>query len=420
MKPLSKKPRLRQHLDFQSTIVDGEQFVVVIDSLGITPAPVMLSPVSMAILSRLNGEHSLQQILDEGSPFGLTEELLLNFVDQLSTNHLIENEKTADLEQKLFNKFKDSPLRPAAHAGKVYSDDATELANSIDTYLTNTKDAVASDKLADNITALICPHIDYRRGWQSYASAYHAMCHANDPDVIFVIGTSHQRGSGQSLFHLTDKDFEIPLGVLESEKDVVRDLAKRYDQTKSFADEYLHRSEHSLELQLPFIFHCYRNSKVPKIVPILVSSFHHLFDTGKYPIEIPEVEDFVMALAEMLKSLRNSNVNAMLYAGVDLSHMGMSFGDSQRLNDQTIAEIERRDRLLLECVLEKGDSALFDHMAEDRDQRRICGYPSMYTMLASIKRAGINTTGELIEYRQAVDHQSDCLVSFASAYLREV
>ena len=40
----------------------------------------------------------------------------------------------------------------------------------------------------------------------------------------------------------------------------------------------------------------------------------------------------------------------------------------------------------------------------------------MYTTLSALKKSGMNLRGELIEYRQAVEPASDCIVTFASAY----
>ena len=161
------------------------------------------------------------------------------------------------------------------------------------------------------------------------------------------------------------------------EKELVARLAKRYGNERSFKDEILHRREHSLELQLPFIAHRYRNQRLPAIVPILVGSFNEFFDSGKTPLEHAEVGDFVDALAEVIGELKQANRKVLFYAGVDLSHMGQFFGDEEKISDEHLSMIEQRDLELLDCVMQADEEKLFAHIAEDSDRRRGCGYPSM-------------------------------------------
>jgi hypothetical protein len=59
---------------------------------------------------------------------------------------------------------------------------------------------------------------------------------------------------------------------------------------------------------------------------------------------------------------------------------------------------------------------LFRHISRDLDARKICGFPSMYTMLCALKKAKITSHGKLIDYRQAIDRSQECMVTFASAY----
>ena len=62
--------------------------------------------------------------------------------------------------------------------------------------------------------------------------------------------TSHF--GGESLFQLSGKDFASPLGTFPAARAVIEDLSTAYGKERSFRDEFLHKREHSLELQLPF------------------------------------------------------------------------------------------------------------------------------------------------------------------------
>ena len=409
-------PKLRWPLDLQKIRDAGEEYLVIQDPEGLAAEPLILPFAFQAVLSRLNGSYSVADILQEGGPYGLTEEMLRELLDLLGTSYLLES---AESKKRMADKrleFAAAPLRPLSHAGSVYASDPVELRKELGQYITDSE-SVEKSPADQKIRALICPHIDYHRGWRTYGTAYKILEQVEIPDVIFLIGTSHQ--AGKSLFQLTFKDFQTPFGVAVSDKDIVTRLSSAYGTERSFRDEYLHRKEHSLELQLPWLGLRFGSAGIPKVVPILVGSFHHLFNRDRSPKEDPEVADFVGALAEIVRGLRAAGKTFLFYAGIDLAHMGQFFGDAEFLSGTHLEEIRHRDQLLLESVLAADEEKLFEHMQEDCDARRICGYPSMYTMLAAMRQGGQQLRGVPVDYRQAVDTQSDCIVTFASAYWRD-
>ncbi|MCC6953170.1 MAG: AmmeMemoRadiSam system protein B, partial [Deltaproteobacteria bacterium] len=211
------------------------------------------------------------------------------------------------------------------------------------------------------------------------------------------------------------KHFETPLGTFPPATETIDRIAAAYGTDRAFGEEILHRSEHSLELQLPLLAHRYAGA-LPEIVPILVGSFHHHLETRTSPRAGGEIDDFIGILASTLRELRDAGQQVLLYGGVDLAHVGKFFGDTERMSDTQLPSIEYRDRQLLEAIFSGDGEALFEHMAEDTDRRRICGFPSIYTMLHALADAGQPVRGELLEYHQAVDPTSDCTVTFATAY----
>ena len=96
-----------------------------------------------------------------------------------------------------------------------------------------------------------------------------------------------------------------------------------------------------------------------------------------------------------------------------MAHIGRAFGDEGSLSTDRMLEIERRDREYLSTIARSDKKALFLHIAEDQDARRICGYPTMYLVLDVLERLAIDRHFELFEYRQAVNYSSDCAVTFA-------
>lgn len=409
---------LRWPLDVQRASHQGRDVFILCDPSGITVNPAVIPAPLMPIVARFDGTNAIRQIVDEGSEFGVTEQLVFEMLEQLDQMLLLDNALSRSRLEELRKEFSEQRVREMAHGGEVYPKDRNALSEVIERYLADaTRNWTAPDS-GQNLIAMIAPHIDYRRGWNTYCAAFDIISSTDKPDVIFLFGTAHQ--PGDSIFHLTKKSFNCPYGVFPTEVEVVEALSRDYGKERAFRNEYLHKREHSIELQLPFLGHRYAAEGLPKLVPILVGSFHHCVESGKSPQEDAEIEDFVSALSAQIRELRSQGRSILLYGGVDLAHVGMHFGDTKRVSDDGLEGIESRDRELIERIIAADENMLFQHIAEDGDSRRICGFPSMFTMLAAMRRCDIKSTGSCLEYRQAVEPQSDCIVTFAAAAWNEL
>ena len=103
-----------------------------------------------------------------------------------------------------------------------------------------------------------------------------------------------------------------------------------------------------------------------------------------------------------------------------MAHVGQNFGDKDPLSAEGMKRIELRDRQYLDAISNQDKEALFSHIAEDSDQRRMCGFPTLYTTIDLFSRLGLKYQAELIDYQQAVDFETDCAVTFAGMALRTV
>jgi AmmeMemoRadiSam system protein B len=142
-----------------------------------------------------------------------------------------------------------------------------------------------------------------------------------------------------------------------------------------------------------------------------------MVQAGRYPEEWEKYESFAGALAELWRERTVRGEKVAFIAGVDMAHVGRSFGDQGALSPELMRDIAARDAQYLSAI-ERGDKrALFDHIAEDSDARRICGFPTMYTVLDVLHRVGTHNQCEILRYDQAVDYQSDCAVTYAGVAL---
>jgi AmmeMemoRadiSam system protein B len=354
----------------------------------------------------LDGKLDFDGLLAKFSPIGLKKELLTDLISLLDKSFFLENERFLEVFDKYKRDFASLVVRPAALAGGAYPSDPGELIELVQRNI----DAKPPHSLDRKMIGLVSPHIDYHRGHLVYGSAYRQLDLAPECTVI-LIGTSHK--PGESLFQLCNKDFSTPLGHLSADRDFISEFAKLYGPERAFKDEFLHRDEHSLELQLPFLY-----SRAPqvKIVPILVGSFYEFLRNDTTPDASAEYTDFIETLRFLVAKWQTTR-QVFFILGIDLAHQGRQFGDSFELTDLVTQETERRDFEYLNRLECADKSGLWSHVAEDMDKRRICGFPTTYTVMDTLDRLGLEYQTQIFDYRQAINSPAGCMVTFAAAGL---
>jgi AmmeMemoRadiSam system protein B len=409
------RPKLRWPIDIKvhetgessSGSSGGEKVLVVQCPLGVAPKPLVLIAQVAPVISLFEGELTFNEILARCASYGFDEQTLRELIRLLDDGLFLANSRFFTAQREFKEAFGNLTVRPPALAGLAYPGSTHELGKLVNGLLVD----LPPQAITKDLRCLVAPHIDYRRGGKCYGDIYPHLA-ASNADVYIVMGTSHQYSEG--LFHLSAKDFESPLGRLPCASHFVTKVASRFGVTRAFADEFLHKKEHSLELQLPFI-----SSVKPgvSLAPILVGSFHRALASGRLPHEIEEYETFVCSLVEAVKAEESEGRTVCFIAGVDMAHIGRFFGDEWDLSEERMSVIAARDARYLDAIAAQDCGALFSHVAEDIDARRICGFPTMYTILDVLNRLGERTSCSVRVYDQAVDYQSGCAVTFAGLAL---
>lgn len=409
-----KRPKLRWPLEIRMVPLENaggehneDQAILMQCPLGISPQPLLLVPAVGPLLSVFDGERSVEEILAHFAPQGLQRSTLDELLALLDAHLFLAGPRFFAAEREHVEQFRALSIRPAALSGAAYPSAETDLRALVDGLLVSPNSRLARGELK----CLVAPHIDYRRGGECYGQIYPYLADSN-ANTFILIGTSHQYS--RQMFHLSAKDFESPLGRLPCDAEFVSRLAARFGTERAFRDEYLHRREHSLELQLPFIS---RVRPGARIVPILVGSFHEAIESGRELERFDEYSAFVGACAETIQQERREGRRVCFIAGVDMAHVGRNFGDEGALTPEFMDQVAERDSRYLQAIQGHDLTALFAHVAEDQDARRICGFPTMYTVLDILKKLGDRVTCEVTHYDQAVDYQTDCAVTFAGLAL---
>src|SRR6185436_21181347 len=119
-------------------------------------------------------------------------------------------------------------VRQPAHAGTSYPAEIENLEEQLQSFFVAEDgaglpepDGSGSDRR--QVRAVIAPHIDLRRAGPCYSWAYRELASgAADTETIIILGTSHYGTGG--LFIVTEKEFETPLGRLETDREFISAL----------------------------------------------------------------------------------------------------------------------------------------------------------------------------------------------------
>lgn len=402
-------PKLRHVEAFPVEIENGKR-IFIRDPLHYAQDPLLLSPPTFFIINHFDGHHSIVDIQEAfARRFGeiLSGDKIRAIARELDEHYYLEGERFDRLQQEILDAFRRAPLREMAHADTCYSAQTDEFTSQVTAFFTGTAGPglpSADGQHHPSVRGIIAPHIDLRVGGLCYAWAYKELAERCDADLFILLGTSHY-GMG-NLFVATEKDYDTPLGPVKTDQEFVRALQGRYNGDL-FADEILHRTEHSLEFQTLFLQYVFGGKRDFTVVPILISSFHHLIMSQTPPAQDSDVASFLNALKE---TIAQSGRKICLVAGVDFAHVGQKFGDQGSLTRDFLNWVEAEDQHLIQALQRVDHADFFNQIAKDGNRRRVCGFSPMYTFLHAVEA----TEGKLLKYDRSLDSATQSSVSFAS------
>jgi MEMO1 family protein len=187
------------------------------------------------------------------------------------------------------------PIRQAAVSGMFYPENPRVLTRDIEGYL----NAAEPEDIHGSIAGLIVPHAGYVYSGPVAAYAYKTLI--NRPyDTVVVVAPSHRAYfDGASV--MERGGYRTPLGVVEIDGDLAQEVCR--DEGVVTSDWEVHRREHALEVQLPFL-QCVL--KEFRLVPIIMGS---------------QVEGVIRGLmGRLAKAIKGSNKKVLVVGSTDLSH----------------------------------------------------------------------------------------------------
>lgn len=277
--------------------------------------------------------------------------------------------------------------RQPAYAGSWYEADGDKLKAQLQEFLKRVNTPVAAQEVAaltatnpplgHPILAVVVPHAGYVYSGQAAAYAYKAVQNQGVKRV-FLLGPSHHVGIHGAALPMAIT-FATPLGDLEVDKEVVNQL-NSYPLFSKLNE--VHKVEHSLEMQLPYIKEALGDVK---IVPIVIG---RLAD---------DVE--IRLMAEILKGYITSG--DLIVVSSDFTHFGPRYqyqpfkenirDGVRKLDAQAYGYLSRMD---LDGFLN------FEHDTQDT----ICGFYPCAVLTAMLPA---KSTATLLSYYTSQDAMKD-------------
>lgn len=368
------------------------------DAAGLNSEQVVVTLAGLIMIELADGTRTTEEIagaLKQQTGLVIQNNQIQELFSSLDERYLIDNARARKRLAEILP-------RPMRHSGGGYPTSPSELHPFLDDLLY----AEAPQTSADFCRASILPHIDFFRGRDSYRAGYqflHNLNSAATPLTVVILGISH--ALCHTPFILTRKDFDTPLGPVETDQTLVDELCRNLP-FDPFQDEYNHMAEHSVEFHAVLLKRLVKNRPL-KIVPVLCRSFFEAIRGRFTPLKLKGVKDFI----SNLQRIRDEHPEVHFLASVDLAHMGLNFGGSP-LSRNFLRDLERRDLESLKGI-EKGlaDDFFATHQA-DQGERNYCGTPAIYTLLTLFPQSF-----KLHRYQQCSEPDLSSTVTICSATL---
>ena len=285
---------------------------------------IKLSEQAIYLSKKMDGKTTDEELKEEfKNRFQLTlsNKNFKNFLNKLSVENLLIGKKNGYLISKLSplyckklrDKYEKEKIKEANYAGICYKDKPGDLFTDLRRCfsLVNTSELHSLCKGINSIKGIIVPHSNIEFSGQCSAWAYKAIAENSLPDLFIILGIDHfELMSNPSSVLL--KDFRTPLGIIKVDKDFGRMLARNCD-FNVFDDSDVFLTEHSIELQLPFLqYISWQDKENIKILPVLCK--RRMWDSKE---STEEQERFINGLK---KTIIESGRRIIVIASGDLIH----------------------------------------------------------------------------------------------------
>ncbi|MHA1912318.1 MAG: AmmeMemoRadiSam system protein B [Candidatus Kariarchaeaceae archaeon] len=202
------------------------------------------------------------------------------------------------------------------------------------------------EKEEKKLLGLVVPHAGFIYSGPIAAHSYLHLSQSKRPEAIILVGLTHRFSKTDAALY-SGEGWETPLGVYPIDLELVNELEEK---TIAEIDNMAHQSEHSLEVQIPFLQQIYGEEPVP-------------FAAITLRDQTPETAQLLgKQIAEVIGSR-----NICVIASTDFTHQ------------ESYETAYKQDKLVLEQILAGSADKVYEVVRENKIT--MCGYGPVQTLL---------------------------------------
>ncbi len=244
-------------------------------------------------------------------------------------------------------------------------------------------------RTGQKVIGIVSPHAGYTYSGPTAAFGFLAMADGGLPDSVIVIGPNHH-GLGEEIGVSFD-DFSTPLGIMKSDSILA-------DAIGLPPDELSHVSEHSMEVQLPFV-----QSFSTDIKQVCISMMDQSLAAAEFLGE------------KVANAVQTTDKNTLIIASSDFTHCGNNYGYPVPKGMNAGEFARSRDMPVIDRLLQ------FDLQGAFNEKRKLgttaCGLGPIAAMYFASRKLGANNA-ELLDYTTSYDiSPASSAVGYASIVL---
>lgn len=272
-----------------------------------------------------------------------------------------------------------SEIRRSPFAGTWYPGDPAQLESMVSRFL---RSAPRGD-LPGPLVALISPHAGLQYSGPVAAAGYRLL-EGQAFESALLLGPSH-RVAFDGLATVSGGAFATPFGLATVDTELARTFESATPLARSLPE--VHRNEHCLEMQLPFLQHLL---PAIKILPVVMGA--------------QSPRNIEAAARAAIRAIGASSYPVLLVASSDLSHYE-SRGRARDLDSEVLACVERFDAGALAELLEN-------------ERGHACGGGPILAVMMAARELGA-TRSRVLAYGDSGDvtGETDAVVGYVSAAL---
>jgi len=269
-------------------------------------------------------------------------------------------------------------VREPIMAGRFYPASKSECISEIESYLANIPTPA---KWTEKIVAGIVPHAGWAFSGSTALLTLMSVKANSSPSTFLLYGAVHAYGVSKATI-MSEGEWRTPLGNIAIDEGLAQNLIEATGKLITVGQN-AHQSEHSIEVQLPFI--------------------KYLFPEAQFvPVAVPPDDNAAIVGQTLGQTITKMGKEVVVIGSTDLTHYGSSFyGFAPKGSGQPA----------LKWVKEVNDKGLIDLMLamkaeqivpETKQHHNACGAGAIAATVASARELG-SKGGALLHYTTSYD-----------------